>query len=271
MRAVSLLIALSLAVMMVPAAQAVSPDETDPRVIMEAVEGRSLGDRVRSTFEMAIRDGAGRERQRSGEVLTIWDDGARKALLFIKGPPELRNTGLLTYDWNDRAKTDDQWLYMSALSRTTRVTGAGKSGSFLGSDLSFADMTRRNPDDYSYALVKADGEVDGEAVWVIDATPTSEREREETGYTVSRLWISKSKLVPLQVAATLRKGGKVKRMKFFDIREVDGIWTAHRLVIRTERGSKLVSMTIMSWTSVRYDQADVTPALMSTQRLEQGL
>lgn len=250
---------------------ALSPGETDARKIMEAVENRDLGDKVHAAFSMTIKDGQGRERTRAGVVRTLAHDGGRKGLILFESPAEIRNTGLLTYDWDDRAKVDDQWLYMPALNRTTRITGAGKSGSFIGSDLTFADMTRRNPADYTYAMVDAAAKVDGEDAWLIEATPTSAREKEETGYTKAQMWISKSKLVPLQISATLAKGGKVKRMKFFDIRQVDGIWTAHKLVIRTEKGDALQSMTVMNWTSFAYNRPDVTPDVMTTQRLEQGL
>lgn len=250
---------------------ALSPSETDPRKIMETVEGRDLGDKVHSAFSMSIKDGQGRERTRAGVVRTLAHDGGRKGLILFESPAEIRNTGLLTFDWDDRAKVDDQWLYMPALNRTTRITGAGKSGSFIGSDLTFADMTRRNPSDYSYAMVDAAAKVDGEDAWLIEATPTSDREKEETGYSKAQMWISKSKLVPLQISATLAKGGKVKRMKFFDIRQVDGIWTAHKLVIRTDKGDALQSMTVMSWTSFAYNRPDITPEVMTTQRLEQGL
>lgn len=251
--------------------RAIDPGETDARRIMETVEGRDLGDRVYSSFTMAIRDSAGRERNRSGVVRTLSVDGARKGLILFEGPAEIRNTGLLTYDWDDRAKVDDQWLYLPALNRTTRITGAGRSGSFMGSDLTFADMTRRNVVDYAYVMITQSTQVDGEDCWVIEATPTNAREREETGYAKAQVWISKAKLVPLQVAATLLKGGLSKRTKFLDIRKVGGIWTTHKLVVRTEKGDALQSMTIMTWTSYVYNRPDITPAVFTTQRLEQGL
>jgi len=238
---------------------------------MKAVEGRELGDKVYGAFSMSIKDAEGRERVRSGVVRQLRDEGGRKVLVLFDGPAEIRNTGLLTYDWDDRSKADDQWFYLPALNRTTRITGAGKSGSFVGSDLSFSDMTRRNPDDYDYSMVKQSAQVDGEDTWLIEATPKSEQERDETGYTKAQIWISKQKLIPLQVAATMLKGGKVKKVKSFDIRQVDGIWTAHKLVVRTEKGDALQSTTVMSWSAFAYNRADVTPDIFTTQRLERGL
>ena len=59
-------------------------------------------------------------------------------------------------DRYDDEKDDDQWLYLPALKKTKRIASGDKSGSFMGSDFTYADMTTRNLDNYDYTLLKED-------------------------------------------------------------------------------------------------------------------
>ena len=75
----------------------------------------------------------------------------------------------LTVDYDAGNKVDDQWLFMPKMKKMTRISSSRKSGSFMGSDLSFSDMTQQAVDQYSYKLLKANAIVRGEAAWVIEA------------------------------------------------------------------------------------------------------
>ena len=49
-------------------------------------------------------------------------------------PADVKDTGFLTYDYDDESRDDDQWLYLPALKKTKRIASSDKSGSFMGSD-----------------------------------------------------------------------------------------------------------------------------------------
>ena len=76
------------------------------------------------------------------------------SLMFFLSPADVKNTGFLTYDYNESGKDDDQWLYLPALRKTKRIAVGDKSGSFMGSDLNFSDMTTPDLDLYDYTLMK---------------------------------------------------------------------------------------------------------------------
>ena len=42
--------------------------------------------------------------------------------LLTVGPGDVANTGLLSIDYDDGAKDDDQWLYLPSLKKTTRIS-----------------------------------------------------------------------------------------------------------------------------------------------------
>ena len=44
--------------------------------------------------------------------------------------------------------------FLPALKKSKRIASSDKSGSFMGSDFNYSDMTRRNLEAYDFRLVK---------------------------------------------------------------------------------------------------------------------
>jgi outer membrane lipoprotein-sorting protein len=252
-------------------AGAVSPDESDPAAIMAAVENRDSGDKQVARLQITIRDKAGRERTRVVQSRSLDFEGGTKQLLIFESPADVRNAGLLSIDYEDGTATDDQWLYLPSLKRTTRISSSDKSGSFMGTDLTYADMTRKDPNAYEYTMVNPSETVDGEDCWVIEARPKTEKEKTETGYVKSHVWVSKSKLMAVQVKAWVISGKRLKYTQFKDIKQVEGIWMPHLLTVKTTRSGEMESQSILQFTDLSLNAEDVKDSDFTEQRLEQGL
>jgi Outer membrane lipoprotein-sorting protein len=253
-------------------AHALDPATTDAKVIAKAAEDQDRGDRQTATVTLTLIDPKGNERVRKLRQLAMKFDGGRKTLMFFESPADVRNTGFLSLDYDAGDRDDDQWLYLPNLHKTTRITNVDRSRSFMGTDITYADMTKKDPERYEYRLVEASVKVDGEDCWVIEARPRSEDELEATGYVKSQAWISKSKLLPLQGKMWINGGKKLKYVKTTDIRQVDGVWIGHKTLVRTVSGTgELESTTRFELSDVRFDQPSVTPELFTERRLEQGL
>lgn len=244
---------------------------TDARAIMEAVDARDVGDKVLSRTEMTLSDGKGRTRTRTFVTRALKFPGGTKSVTFFESPADVRNTALLSIDYDDGKKADDQWLYLPSLHRATRITSSGKSGAFMGSDFTYADLTRPDPDDYDFKLLEQSTMVDGDECWRIEATPRNDRVRKETGYLKSELWVSKDKLMIVQSKAWLSEGQKLKYVKGSDFKKTNGIWNAHVITARTVRGGRLESETVLKSLSLSYDNESITESDFTERRLEQGL
>lgn len=252
-------------------AQAIPPDTTDARAIMDAVEKRDTGDKVKARLVMTITDKAGRQRQRVLQSRALEFKEGRKQIMVFESPGDVKGTALLTIDYDEGKRDDDQWLYLPSLHKSTRISSGEKSGSFMGSDFSYADMTKADPNDYDYVLKQQSVNVDGEDCWLIESTPKSEKAKKETGYLKSETWISKSKLLPLRAKAWVKEGKKLKYITFGDIKQVDGIWIAHTLTARTRRGDKDESATVLQFSEMTFNNGDVSEALFTERQLEKGL
>ena len=134
-------------------------------------------------------------------------------MMFFLSPADVKDTGFLTYDYDEADRDDDQWLYLPALKKTKRIASSDKSGSFMGSDFSYADMTERPLEKYEYQIVKEDAELDGHPVWIIQSTPVDDDEIDETGYTKSIQFVRKDNYVVVQAKIWVKKGKRNKYMK----------------------------------------------------------
>ena len=253
-------------------------DLTNPRSIMDAVQDRATGDKVMSQLEITIIDKDGRKRKRTvtSRALDFKDEKIKgtKQIMIFKDPSDIKGTGLLSIDYDDGAKEDDQWLYLPSLKKATRISSGDKSGSFMGTDLSYADMTQSDPDHYEYKMLKTSAKVkmgpNIEECWLIESRPKTKKAKEETGYVKSLVWVSKEKMMPIQIKAMIRKGKKTKYIQFREIKKVNNLWTAHAIIARTKRGKTTESTTTLVFQNMSYNNSKVVPSDFSLERLEQG-
>lgn len=241
-------LALSLSV-----ALAVRADDPTAREIMERVDARDDGDNQISDIEMTLIDKRGNKRVRRLRSYTKDKGEDTYSMMFFLSPADVRDTGFLTYDYDDPERDDDQWLYLPALKKTKRIASSGKSGSFMGSDVSYADLTKRPVEKYDYKLLK-ETELDGHPVWVIEAVPNDEDEIEETGYLKSVQFIRKDNYVRVRSKIWLKKGRRNKYMEVKELARIDGIWVPTLMTMTTKKGKQTQHKTILRTSNIRFGQ-----------------
>ena len=117
---------------------------------------------------------------------------------------------------------DDQWLYLPALKKTKRIASSDRSGSFMGSDFSYADLTSRDLDQYDFTLMK-ETDVDGVEVWQIESVPRTKQEVKETGYTKTIDFVRQDNFVVIRSVGFVKKGSRLKYMEIEKLEQIDGI------------------------------------------------
>ncbi|MEO1823575.1 MAG: outer membrane lipoprotein-sorting protein [Candidatus Lambdaproteobacteria bacterium] len=240
------------------------------REIMEKVNARDTGDRSITEMEMILIDKKGKKRVRKLKTFGLEKGKDSLSLMFFLSPADVRNTGFLTYDYDESGKDDDQWLFLPALRKTKRIAAGDKSGSFMGSDLNYSDMTSPDLNLYEYTLMK-ETEVKGQKVWQIKAVPKTKAEAEKSGYSKSVVFIRQDNYVMIR---GVRWVHKKKRNKYLDVRKlekIDGIWVSTELHVTTKSGKKTLHKTILKQKNVHFNQDEVNEDLFSIRRLEKGL
>lgn len=242
--------------------------ELDVNEIMQRVYDRDDGDNSTSNLEMILIDKNGDRRERQVRTFSKDFGPDTKQLLFFLSPADVEDIGFLSFDYAGVQSDDDQWLYLPALKKTKRIASADQSGKFLGTDFTYADLTERENQEYSYELLGSEA-VRGEPAWKIRAMPV-EREVERTGYTKSVIWVLKESFVVVRAVHWVREGS---RMKYYDVSKlelVDGIWSALETSMTTKlKDQSTEHRTILRVSDLRYGQ-DYDPGMFSVRQLEKG-
>lgn len=243
------------------------------REIMEMVDARDDGDRSIADMQMVLFDRQNTQRSRSIRSFGIDKGEDRYNLMFFHSPADVKGTGFLTYDYEAEGKDDDQWLYLPALRKTKRIASSDKSGSFMGSDFSYSDLTKNRLNDYTYTFHKKQAEVSvyGKQCWVIESVPKNAKIIKETGYTRSILFVRQDNMMVVRAINYVKDGGY---LKYFDVKkmeQIDNIWTGLEIHMTRKKGPQTVHRTILTLTNVKYNQDSVDETLFTTRRLEKGL
>ena len=240
------------------------------REIMEKVNARDVGDRSISEMEMILIDKKGNKRVRKLKTYGLEQGKDSKSLMFFISPADVKNTGFLTYDYDESGKDDDQWLYLPALRKTKRIASGDKSGSFMGSDLNYSDMSSPYLDLYNFTLMK-ETEVKGQKVWQIKSVPKTKIEAEKSGYSKSVFFIRQDNYVMIRGVRWVYKKNRNKYLDVRKLEKIDGIWVSTEMHVTTKSGRKTLHKTILKENNIKFNQAEVNEDLFTIRRLEKGL
>lgn len=237
--------------------------------IAQKAHDREDGDNSVANMKMILIDKNENARVRELKVFTKDKGDDELKLMFFLSPADVKNTAFLTYDYEDSNRDDDQWLYLPELQKVKRIASSDKSGSFMGSDFTYADMTSRNVEDYEYKIMQ-EPEVKGHKTWQMQVTPKNKKVIEETGYTKSIYFIRQDNFVIVQALHYVNEGNKLKYMMVNDLKLIDGVWTPLEIQMVSKKGRQTLHKTILQFSDYKYDQ-ELEESLFTTRTLQKGL
>lgn len=173
------------------------------------------------------------------------DEKDHKTITIVQEPAGERGIGFLQYDYEQKGKETDQWLYLSALGKVKRIVSGSenepKTGSFFGSEFNYEDMEKKHLDDYTYKLL---GEeiYRGQPCFVIESVPVRERAK-KSNYSKSLDWVDQKRSIILKSILYNRQGGKAKRFYFQNIRSINGILVPMQTIVLNLETSRRTFMT----------------------------
>jgi len=244
-------------------------DDVKAREIMQKVLDRDDGDNRTAEMEMVLIDKRGKQRLR--KIQTFRKDKGKDTygLMFFLHPADVKDTAFLTYDYDNPDRDDDQWLYLPALRKTKRIATTDKSGSFMGSDLNYADMTDLVLKDYDFSIKKEMTDR-GHKVWVIESIPRTEQVMEETGYSKTWHFVRQDIFYVVRAISWVHKKNYLKYFDVKTLENIDGIWVATEMHIFKRLGKNTLHKTILRLHDVKFNQPMVYE-LFTIRKMEAGL
>ena len=173
-----------------------------------------------SVATLTIMDSKGRKRiRKTAQVTKLYDNGdTEKRLVRFLSPADVKGTGLLTFDYED--KDDDMWLFLPALRKTRRIISSEKAKNFMGSEFSYADMTPPKLDDFNYKTL-GEHEVEGALCWEIEVIPVDDDVADENGFSKRISYIAKADFV-IRKAIYYDLDGEIhKELTVKEVKELD--------------------------------------------------
>ncbi|MEN8263475.1 MAG: outer membrane lipoprotein-sorting protein [Nitrospirota bacterium] len=190
-------------------AAAETPEAKGLAIAREAdIRDKGFGD-FTSSMTMTLKNRHGQESVRKirGRTLEVEGDGD-KSLTIFDNPRDVKGTAFLNF--THKTGDDDQWLYLPALKRVKRISSRNKSGSFMGSEFAYEDISSQEVEKYTYKWIR-DEEYEGQDCFVVELYPV---DRKNSGYTRQLTWIDKKEYRNLKVEFYDRKNSHLKTLIF---------------------------------------------------------
>lgn len=233
------------------------------REVMIKMKNRPDGETRYATTEMILIKKNGRQRVRKIEswAMDIGDDS--KKIMFFTYPGDVKGTGFLTWDYDDKDKTDDKWLYLPAMKKTRRISGkSSKTDYFMGSDFTYDDMSQRSVDKEKHTFLREE-KLDGRDCWVVESKPLEKGEI----YSKRVSWIAKECLIPLKVEFYDKLNKLHRVMTISEIDKQQGFWTMHHMEMENvQTGHK----TVIKLENQKFD-VKLNPNIFTVAKMEKGL
>ena len=215
-------------------AKAEAPEEKGLTIAIEADKRDSGWGDSQQDVMMILRNRHGEESKREirGKSLEVKDDGD-KSLTIFDTPRDVKGTAFLNF--THKKGDDDQWLYLPALKRVKRISTRNKSGSFMGSEFAYEDISSQEVEKYTYKWIR-DEVYDGKDCFVVEFYPI---DKKNSGYTRLIKWIDKSDYNTLKVEYYDRKESLLKTLTFKGYKKyLDKYWRAGEMNMVNHQNGK---------------------------------
>lgn len=188
--------------------------------IVRSSRDRIKADTVSVRAKMVIRakDGSTSERQ----IDQYSKDGPKgsRAVIVFRQPATVAGTRFLTMENSGGA--DDRWIFLPSLGKVRRVAASEGSGSFMGTDFSYDDIssTSRNADLDTHSILREEN-LGASACYVIQSVP------KDGSFQYSKMvqWIAKDTGIILKIELYDKKNTHVKTAEMSGIENIQGRMT----------------------------------------------
>ena len=175
------------------------------------MDNRKSPDDISSDMNMEITNKKGRKR--SLKVKSISKDNSKKQILWFLSPADDKGIAYLKIEHEN--KDDEIRLWLPAFKKIRRISAKKKADSFMGSDLSYEDMTSRPINDYKFNIIKEEL-IDNNECYILKSEP---RKGIKSEYSKHLTWVTKDKYLPLKEESydNENKLLKAKIFKYIDL------------------------------------------------------
>ncbi|MDH5561364.1 MAG: outer membrane lipoprotein-sorting protein [Deltaproteobacteria bacterium] len=182
------------------------------------------------------------KRIESVQINTGMDKKDVKSVSVVLEPAAERGIGMLSFTYNDAKRDTESWLYLSALGKVKRMASGNEEDaepvSVFGSEFTTEDMETGKYEDYNYKILK-ETKIGKRPAWKIEIIA---KPHKKTRYSKTQVWVDQERFLLLKSQTYDKLGQPYKRLSFYRVEQIKGVWMARSIVImnlQTNRLSKI--------------------------------
>ena len=215
---------------------------------------------TRSRMELKSKNGAASERA-IDQFYREGADGESGTVVVFQKPASVAGTRFLSLSHKDGES--DKWIFLPSFGRVRRISASEGSGSFVGTDLSYDDISSADRDTAldTHSIVREDT-FNGKAVYVIQSIP----KRGDYQYSKMIQWIGKADKITYKLELYNKRGVLQKVLEVLTVRNVQGYDTtvASRMSNVINGTSTTINVDV-----IKYDEA-IPDSVFTQAYLESG-
>lgn len=213
-------------------------ESQDVEEIIDNVEKLFDVETSSSVVKQTITTTRGQERE--FKILMQSKDGVEKQYMEYLEPARVEGVKFLYLD-----DGDEIWTYFPRTGRTRKLAEHRKKRKVMGSEFTYEDMAMGDfKEKYTYELLREE-EYEDQYCWVIKLVPTEKG----PSYSKELMWARKNDYYPVKIEFYQEEDELLKTMTQSQIKGVEGVPTAFKMVMETEEtGAK----TIIEILSIEY-------------------
>ena len=234
----------------------------DAASIVEQSRNRIKSDTTSTRSRMVITAKNGTVTERVLDQYSKKDaQGNSRSVIVFQDPSSVRGTRFLSIE--NPGRSNDQWIYLPSLAKVRRIAASEGSGSFMGTDFSYDDISsvdRKTALD-NHRILREEQYL-GKDCYVIESIP------KDSSYQYSKMiqWISRTDSVPYKIELYDRRGNQVKLLEIVELNEVQGRLSPMVTRMTTLADGTSTSINVMM---LKYDDP-IPDGVFTTNFLETG-
>jgi hypothetical protein len=167
-----------------------------------------------------------KSRTRTSTIYSKTLNGGEKQILWFMAPADDKGVAFLKIE--HEGKDDEMRMWLPAFKKIRRITAKKKGDSFMGSDLSYEDMSNRDLEENEYKRLE-DDMLDSIACYVLEVVPKKEA---KSSYFKHKSWINKESLATVKEESYDKKR-KLKKVKSFQSKRMGDYYILSSVFVKT--------------------------------------
>ena len=147
-------------------------------------------------------------KSRSNAMISKSMDGNKKQLIWFLEPKDDKGVAFLKIEHDD--KDDEMRMWLPAFKKIRLISAKKRSDSFMGSDMSYEDMSTRQLDEFNF-IIMGNERFQDVSCHLLESKP---KEHIRTEYSRHITWVDSTLFVPLKEESYDKSGKQLKEKHF---------------------------------------------------------